>query len=104
MLMEFSVLPLGTGPRLSGAVADLLKIVHASGLAYQLTPLGTCVEGEWEDLFALVKRCHEKARESATHVVTTIRLEDDAGETGKLQKNVRSVEEKLGHRAERRSA
>jgi uncharacterized protein YqgV (UPF0045/DUF77 family) len=44
----------------------------------------------------VVRRCHVRAREGSRHVLTTIRIEDEEGETDKLTRNVTSVEEKLG--------
>ena len=96
MLVEFSIIPVGGDARTSGLLAEALKLVSESGLPYQLTPTGTCVEGGWEDVMAVVRRCHERVRRDVSHVVTTIKVEDDAGETGKLARNVTSVEEKAG--------
>lgn len=106
MLIEFSVLPLGGDTHLSGEIAEALKIVDDSGLPYQLTPAGTCIEGDWDEVMAVIRRCHERMRQVSPHVVTSIRVEDDQGATDKLRRNVASVEEKAGRklgRTERRS-
>jgi uncharacterized protein (TIGR00106 family) len=97
MLVELSIIPLGRGVHLSDEIAEVLELVDASGLPYQLTPSGTCIEGEWEEVMALVRRCHERARELSSHVVTTIEIEDDGEARDKLTRNVTSVEEKVGH-------
>lgn len=98
MLIELSVLPLGRDTHLSDEIAEALKIVDDSGLPYQLTPSGTCIEGEWDEVMTVVRRCHERMRQSSPHVVTTVRIEDDQGATDKLRRNVASVEEKAGRR------
>ena len=106
MLIEFSVLPLGGDTHLSSEIAEALKIVDDSGLPYQLTPAGTCIEGDWDEVMAVVRRCHERMRQVSPHVVTSIRVEDDQGATDKLRRNVASVEEKAGRklgRTERRA-
>lgn len=97
MLIEFSIVPIGSSSHISGEIAEALKIVDASRLPYQLTPMGTCLEGEWDEVMAVIKQCHERVRGRCSHLQTTIRIEDDAGERGKLSRNVRSVEEKIGH-------
>lgn len=105
MLIEFTVLPLGGDVHLSGEIAEALKIVDDSGLPYQLTPAGTCVEGDWDEVMSVVHRCHERMLQISPHVVTTVRIEDDKGATDKLRRNVVSVEEKAGRklgRTERR--
>lgn len=104
MLVEFSIIPLGRDTHLSNEIAEVLKLVDASGLPYQLTPSGTCVEGEWNEVMGLVQRCHERARESSPHVITMVKIEDEQGARNKLQRNVESVEEKVGHRLERVSS
>ena len=60
-----------------------------------MTPAGTCIEGEWDEVMSLVKECHQKLRETSPHVITTVRIEDDEGAEEKLTRNVESVEEKL---------
>jgi uncharacterized protein YqgV (UPF0045/DUF77 family) len=69
-----------------------------SGLPYQLTPSATCIEGEWDQIMPLIRQCHERARKDSVHIVTFIKLEVDDGERDKLNRNVTSIEEKLGHR------
>jgi uncharacterized protein (TIGR00106 family) len=96
MLVELMIIPVGTGSHLSGEIAEALKIIDGSGLPYQLTPTGTCIEGEWDQVMQVVRQCHLKMRERTNHVITSIRIEDEAGEHDKLHRNVSSVEEKLG--------
>jgi uncharacterized protein (TIGR00106 family) len=96
MLLELSIVPLGRDTHLSDEIAEVVKLVDASGLSYQLTPSGTCIEGEWDDVMALVRKCHARARDLSTHVITTLQIEDEAGARDKLARNVQSVEEKLG--------
>ncbi len=98
MLVELSTDPLGRGPHLSHDLAEILKIIDDSGLRYCLTPFGTCIEGEWDEVMALVKRCHEQARTSSSHVMTMLRIDDEAGATNKLNENIASVERAVGRK------
>jgi uncharacterized protein (TIGR00106 family) len=97
MLVELSVNPLGRGTHLSQDLGELLKLVAASGVSYALTPFGTCLEGEWDQIMPIVKQCHDKARSMSSHVFTTIRIEDEEGATNKIQENIASVERAVGH-------
>jgi uncharacterized protein (TIGR00106 family) len=97
MLAELSIIPVGGSTHSSSELAKVLKLVDESGLPYQLTPSGTCIEGEWEEIMALIRHCHDRVRKSSSHVVTFIKLEEDDGERHKLTRNVTSVEEKIGH-------
>jgi uncharacterized protein (TIGR00106 family) len=96
MLVELSVTPLGHGTHLSKDVAEVLRIIDDSGLPYCLTPSGTCIEGDWDEVMELVKRCHQKARTLSNHVLTTLRMEDEEGATDKLNENIAAVERAAG--------
>ncbi len=97
MLFDFSIIPIGGDVHISDEIAEALKLIDSSGFPYQLTPTGTCIEGEWEEVMTLIRRCHERVRQMSPHVITSIKVEDDAGEHNKLTRNVASVEEKVGH-------
>jgi uncharacterized protein (TIGR00106 family) len=96
MLVEFSITPLGGDSHISPRIAEALKIVDASGLRYQLTPMGTCVEGDWDEVLNVIRLCHDRLRGLSPHVFTTIRIEDEEGQRDKLTANVSSVEQKAG--------
>ncbi len=96
MLVELNIIPLGRGTHLSRDLGEILNIIAESGIPYRLTPSGTCVEGEWDEVMALVKRCHEHARIGSTHVMTTVRIEDELGARDKLTENIASVERAAG--------
>lgn len=101
MLVELTINPLGRGTHLSKDLAEILKIVDASGLPYTLTPFGTCIEGEWDEVMDLVKRCHALAKTSSHHVMTSIQIEDEDRAANKLEENVAAIERLAGHKLER---
>jgi uncharacterized protein (TIGR00106 family) len=96
MLIEFSIIPIGVGSSLSANIAEVLKIVDASGLPYKATPMGTVVEGEWDELMKLIKKCHKTAMKSGDRVVTTISIDDRKGKRNRIEEKVRSVEKRIG--------
>ena len=96
MLVDLSIIPLGGEADWTAQRAEALKLVEASGLAYQLTPSGLCIEGDWSAVMPLVQRCHERARKASRHVVTTLKIEDKEGVKDHLTRNVLLVEEKVG--------
>ena len=101
MLVELSITPLGRGTHLSRDLADILKLIDESDIRYALTPFGTCLEGEWDEIMTLVRRCHDQARTVSKHVLTTIRIEDEEGVNDKLITNVASVERVAGRKLQR---
>ncbi len=60
VIAEFTVIPIGVGVSLSKYVAACEIILKDSKLAYQLHANGTNIEGEWDEVFAVIKKCHEK--------------------------------------------
>jgi len=57
--------------------------------------MGTILEGEWDQVFSVIKRCRDELRRDFRRVLITIRVDDRAAPPGRLQAKVRSVEEKL---------
>ena len=98
MIAEFSILPVGKGESLSAAVAKIIALVEKSGLDYQLTAMGTLVEGEPQKVWRLLERCHQAGRRNSSRILTTIRIDDRAGARNRLVGKVLSVEKKLGRR------
>ena len=97
-VVEISVVPLGTKtPSVSGYVASCVKVVADSGLNYQLTPMGTVIEGDIDNILPVLRRMHEiPFQEGAQRVSTLIKIDDrrDLGHHG-LESKVKAVEEKL---------
>jgi len=101
MLAELSIMPLGGDTHTSDKLAEVLKLIDAFGLPYQLTPTGTCIEGEWGELMELIHECHNRVRAKSPHVITLIKIEDDEGQKNKLTRNVVSVEQKVGRKLQK---
>jgi uncharacterized protein (TIGR00106 family) len=96
MLLELSVIPLGRGRSISADLADLIKIIDASGLDYRLTAAGTILEGSWDKLMDVARKCHAEMRKKTERVVTLMKLDDYEERTGRLAAAVTSVEQKVG--------
>jgi uncharacterized protein (TIGR00106 family) len=96
MLAEMNITLLGRGTHLSGDLGRILKIVDESGIRYRLTPSGTCLEGEWDEVMDLIKKCHREARSFCTYVLTTVKIEDESGANNKLNENISSIERAVG--------
>jgi len=72
VIVDFTVVPVGAGVSLSRYIAACEKVLADSGLTYELHANGTNVEGEWEAVFAAIRRCHE-----ALHAMGVPRLHSD---------------------------
>ena len=74
VLVEFKMFPVGKGESVGEYVAEAIGIVRESGLDYRLHAMGTLIEGEWDDVFAVVRRCFETMKKRCPRIVCTVRL------------------------------
>jgi uncharacterized protein (TIGR00106 family) len=72
VILEFSIIPIGVGSSLSKYVAACERVLAETGLHYELHANGTNVEGEWDDVFAAIKRCHEVLHEMGVPRLSTL--------------------------------
>jgi len=98
VLLEFSMSPLSQGESVSAYVARSLDIIDRSGLPYQLTPMGTIIEGEWDEVMRVVTACFEAMSADCSRVSTSIRIDYRKGPGGRLKSKVESIERQLGRR------
>ena len=95
VIVEFSIFPMDKGESLSPYVARAVKLVQESGLPYELNPMGTCVEGEWSDVMALVERCFQALEKDCNRINLSLKADYRKGTSGRLKSKVASVKEKL---------
>lgn len=97
-LLEFSITPPGRGDSVGSSVAQALDPVDRSGLPYRLNPMGTVVEGDWDELFGLVRRCVDALAEDADRLSISIKVDHRRGAGGRLFAKTESVERHLGRK------
>ena len=98
VLLEFSMSPLGTGESVGQYVARSLDIIDRSGLDYRLHAMGTVLEGDWDEVFGVVKRCFDAMRKDCSRISVAIKVDYRKGKRGRLTAKVASVERKLGRK------
>ncbi len=97
MIAEFAIIPIGSGESLSRYIAEALKIVESSGLKYELTATATILEGDFDQVMDVIKRCHQRVLSMSPRVMTFVRIDDRIGAKDEMERKVHSVEEKVGH-------
>ncbi len=98
VLLEFAMYPVNKGESLSAYVARSLDIIDKSGLTYQLTPMGTILEGEWEEVMGVVTKCFEAMRADCPRVEVALKVDYRATPGSRLKAKIASVEGKLGRK------
>lgn len=97
VLAEVSIFPLDKGESVGEYVARTVEIIEKSGLAYRVGAMGTCIEGEWDEVMGLVKACFETMKKDCHRVEVQIKADYREGRSGCLEGKVKSVEARLGH-------
>ena len=100
MLVQFSLFPVGE-KSLTKPVSKIIDIIDKSGLPYQTTGMGTLIEGNYDEIFRLIKKCHSVLGKSHDRIYGVIKLDDRKGAKGRLKGKVDSVEKALGRRIKR---
>jgi uncharacterized protein (TIGR00106 family) len=95
MLAAFSITPLGVGEGVSAPVADAVRLVRESGLPNETNAMFTNVEGEWDEVMALLKSCVLKVAESAPRVSVVLKLDYRPGVEDALHTKVATIEARL---------
>jgi uncharacterized protein (TIGR00106 family) len=95
-IVDLCVVPLGVGVSVSEYVVACERILKEAGLKTQLHAYGTNVEGEWDAVFAAVKRCHETVHAmGAPRISTIIKLGTRTDRDQTMNDKVKSVQDKL---------
>ncbi|HEU5030030.1 MAG TPA: MTH1187 family thiamine-binding protein [Spirillospora sp.] len=95
MLVAFSVTPLGAGEDVGELVAEAVRVVRASGLPNRTDAMFTTVEGEWDEVMAVVKAATDAVAARAPRVSLVVKADLRPGVTGAMDAKVESVERYL---------
>lgn len=95
VLVELSIFPMDKGASLSPFVSRAVRIIKESGLEYVFGPMSTSVEGEYDAVMDVVKKCHDALREDSDRVLMYLRMDSKRGGPGRIRDKVKSVEEQL---------
>ena len=100
MLAHVTITPVGTGEETKELIAKTLRIIKDSELDYQLTSMGTIIEGDWEEIMVITKKCHDAVKIFAERVSTSIVIDDRKDLTNRLKNNALEIEYALGESLE----
>jgi uncharacterized protein (TIGR00106 family) len=96
IIADLCVVPIGVGVSVSRYIAKCEKILADAGLKTILHSYGTNIEGEWDDVFSAIKKCHEEIHKmGAPRISSTIRLGTRTDRDQTMDDKIKSVKEKL---------
>ena len=96
VMVDLCVVPMGIGVSVSKYIAECEKIVKKAGLESQLHPYGTVIEGEWDTVFRVVKKCHERLHNMGVpRIFTTMKIGTRNDREQSMQDKIDSVLKKI---------
>jgi uncharacterized protein (TIGR00106 family) len=96
VIADLCVIPMGIGVSVSREVAICERILAEAGLKTRLHAYGTNIEGEWDDVFAAIKRCHEAIHAMGVpRISSNLRVGTRTDRQQTMEDKVQSVEQKL---------
>lgn len=96
VIVAFSVTPLGVGESVGGYVADAVRVVRDSGLPYRTDAMFTTVEGEWDEVMAVIKRATDAVSAQVPRVSLVVKADIREGVSDGMSAKVERVEQQLG--------
>ncbi|WP_372726292.1 MTH1187 family thiamine-binding protein [Novipirellula sp.] len=95
VIVDLCVVPIGVGVSVSKYVAECQKVLQEAGLSHQLHAYGTNIEGDWDDVFAAIKLCHQRVHSlGAPRITTTIKVGTRTDREQSMQDKIDSVNER----------
>ena len=98
VLLEMTMSPTGQGESLSSYVARVLDVIDRSGITYRLTPMGTILEGDWDEVMNVVRVCFNELRRDCKRIGVHIKIDYREGQNSRLESKIESLENKLGRK------
>jgi uncharacterized protein (TIGR00106 family) len=90
-LIDFSIFPVGKGESVSPFVARVVAIIRDSGLQYKLGPMGTTIEGEWDELMDVVTRCFKELKKDCGRIYMSAKVDYRKNGSNRIVSKVQSV-------------
>ena len=95
-IAELSIYPLDQGESVSAYVARALEVIRGSGLPHVLSPMGTCIEGDYAAVMAVVAGCVDALKPDCRRIIVNLKLDIRQGRENGLAAKIAAVQNKLG--------
>lgn len=92
VLLEFSMSPMDKGESLSKYVAKILNYIDESGVRYKLTPMGTILEGEWDETIGVVTGCFKLLEKECSRISVNLKVDYRSGSESRMESKIEKVE------------
>lgn len=95
VLAEFSMFPTDKGSSVSQWVSQIINYIDSSGITYQLTPMGTVIEGSWEEVMNVISNCYKILEPQCDRVYSSIKIDYRKGDSSRMKSKIDKIESVL---------
>lgn len=95
VLAEFSMFPTDKGESVSQWVAQVIKLIDSSGINYRLTPMGTILEGNWDEVMGVITGCFKILEPQSNRIYVTLKVDYRRGDNSRIESKVQKIESLL---------
>ncbi len=92
VLAEFAMFPTDKGESVSKYVSQVIDTIDKSGITYKLTPMGTVLEGTWEDVFGVIGKCFKVLEPQANRISVSIKVDYRKGEQSRMTSKIDKIQ------------
>ena len=92
VLAEFSMFPTDKGESVSRYVSQLLDVIDKSGITYQLTPMGTILEGSWDEVMGVISSCFKVLESQSNRITTSIKVDYRKGDQSRMKSKINKIQ------------
>jgi uncharacterized protein (TIGR00106 family) len=92
VMIEFSMFPLDKGESLSPYVARILDVIDRSGVNYRLNPMGTVLEGEYDEVMQVVRACFQELQKDCSRISMTLKMDYRKTPQSRLEQKIEKLE------------
>jgi len=100
VLLEFSIYPTDKGISVSPYVSRIMDYIDKSGVTYQLTPMGTILEGDWDKVINVVTGCFNLLEKDCERITVNLKVDYRKGSESRMHTKIEKVEELLKRKLE----
>jgi uncharacterized protein (TIGR00106 family) len=92
VLAEFSMFPTDKGESVSQWVSQVIDTIDKSGITYKLTPMGTVLEGSWDEVFGVISNCFKILEPQCNRINTSIKVDYRKGNESRMKSKINKIE------------
>jgi len=92
VLIEFSMSPMDKGESLSPYVSRIIDVIDKSGITYRLTAMGTILEGEYDEVMAVVRDCFKELERDCKRISVNLKMDYRDGSQSRLDSKINKIE------------